>query len=414
MLTRVAWTLLFPGLLFAGEAGSGLSLHYEYFKDANEVWSHTPGFDVRAALSPNWTASISAEVDGVSGASRVNPPDVNSADGVSGASAKQTPTLLDGISGASTVEFRVSQTSHITYSNAGTVASVGYYTSKEDDYYSSAPMLDLAYDLFERNTTVGLSLSYYDDRFVNKDVTPPGKDPFNPEGSARKRLTSGQMSITQSLTSLTLVSVAAQRIHSWGYLSKPYNPVMVKLDVPILEDPATNTYRYYDSYLETLPSDKKALVFSGTLVQGYTFIPDHLGSIRIQYRHYSDDWKLSSHTLDNEWSQYLTESLYMRIRYRWYTQTRAEFVYLKYRGDEKYKTSDVKYYPFTSNLIGVKFGGLFPEDWQESHGWIPTAWNIKLDYMIRNTKGNKAQFQYFSEDQNYHQTTFMTGVDYAF
>lgn len=407
MLKKLASYLAIPVLLIAGEQGSSLSLHYEYFKDANEVWSHTPGFDVRAAFAPNWSATVSAEVDGVSGASRVNPPSAYSKDGVSGASRKQTPTLVDGISGASTVEFRWSQTSHVTYNHAGNIVSLGYYTSKEDDYYSAAPMLDLATDLFDRNTTLGVSLSYYDDRFVNQDVNPP-------EGSGRKRLTSGQFSITQSLTSLTLVSASVQRIHSWGYLSKPYNPVMVKLEQPIVEDVATNTIRYYDQFPEVLPDDKKALVFAGEIVQGYTFIPDLLGSIRVQYRYYSDDWKLTSHTIDNEWSQYLSESLYLRLRYRYYTQTRAEFVYQKYDGSEKYMTSDIKYYPFTSNLVGIKLGGLFPDDWQENHVWVPTSWNVKVDYLFRNTKGNTGLYQYYGLNQNYYQTTFMTGVDYAF
>lgn len=412
-MLKSALLVVFPLLVAASELGPGLSLHYEYFKDANEVWSHTPGFDLRMEIAPKWSASISAEVDGVSGASRVNPPDVNAPDGISGASQQRTPTLVDGIAGASTVEFRVSQTTHITYSNAGALVSLGYYSSKEDDYFSSAPMLDLAYDLFDRNTTLGISLAYYDDRFVNLDVTPPGKDPQYPEGSAKKRLTSTQATLTQTLTRLTLVSLGVQRIYSWGYLGKPYNPILVKLDEPI-RDGATGDVQYYDSHSEILPDQKEALVFSGSLVQGYTFFPSRLGSVRIQYRHYADDWKLSSHTLDNEWSQYLTETLYMRIRYRWYTQTRAEFVYNKYTGEEEYRTADIRYFPFTSNLVGLKFGGEFPETWQDGHWWVPAFWSIKGDFMIRNTKGNTALYQYYPSNENYYQSTVMTGVDYVF
>ena len=162
-----------------------------------------------------------------------------------------------------------------------------------------------------------------------------------------------------------------------------------------------------------LPSTKAALVYAGEIVQGYTFIPDHFGSLRVSLRYYADSWKLKSRTVDGEWSQYLSESLYLRLRYRWYTQTGAEFVYNAYNGSEPYRTADIKFYPFTSQLYGIKLGGGFPEDWA-GNWWVPTRWSIKGDYTIRNTKGNPLLYEFYSPQQNYYQYTIMTGVDYVF
>jgi len=395
---RLSVLLLASGVLCLAGASAGepgLSLHYEYFKDANDVYSYTPGFDVIMNLTKNWKASISAEVDGVTGASRT--ASVTAQDGVTRAS--KIPTLVDGITGASKFEFRKSQTTHLTYSNAGDVVSLGYYTSTENDYFSSAPMLDVAKDFFDRNTTIGGSVSYYDDKFVNPDV--------NLQGSADKNLISTQVSITQSLTPLTLVSGSVQRIHSWGYLSKPYNPVVIKVQNPTDDE-------IYSLHPEVLPNLKTARVLAASLVQGYTFIPDRLGSLRINYRYYFDDWALKSHTMDAEWSQYLSDGLYLRLRYRYYTQTRAEFIYANYAGTETYLSSDIKYYPFTSRTFGVKLAGQFPDDWTDNIWWIPSAWNVKCDYSVRNTKGDANLYQFYAPTSNYNQISIMTGVDYAF
>jgi len=148
-------------LLWAGEAGSSLAIHTEYFEDANKVWSLTPGVDARVKFAKNWSVALSAEVDGVTGASRVSPPSVSEIDGVSGASTGRVQSLVDGLSGASTVEFRKSGTVHGRYDHDGSVIDLGYYYSKENDYRSSAPMIELAHDFFGRNTTLGFAASYW-------------------------------------------------------------------------------------------------------------------------------------------------------------------------------------------------------------------------------------------------------------
>jgi len=408
---RIFLAIFAPAILLAGGPEPGLSLHYEYYYDANQVSSTTPGFDARVAINPNWSVAVGAEVDGVTGASRVSQVNVNSRAGIQVTHA--VPSFIDGLSGASAYEIRKSTDEHLHYDHDGKVMDIGYYNSSENDYFSSAPSLDLAYDLFNRNTTLSTSFSYFDDRFVQKSLTASNTDSTT-VGSRKKNLISAQAGITQSLTKLTLVSGSVQSIHSWGYLSKPYNPILVPLAAPIPIAGSTDTQYYQSTYLpEVLPRTKVALVYAGEIVQGYNFIQDRLGSFRVSFRYYTDSWELKSRTIDGEWSQYLSESLYLRLRYRWYSQTGVSFAYSSYNGLEPYRTADIKYFPFTSQLFGFKFGGTFPDEWTQSW-WVPARWNIKGDYTIRNTKGNPLLYEFYSPTQNYYQFTIMTGVDYVF
>lgn len=382
-------------LTCASESQMGIRFHYEYFSDANHVTSYTPGADIVLPISKHWTSESSIELDGVTGASRV--AEVSAVDGVTQAS--ELPNLIDGIAGASTFEFRKSQSTQLTYSNSGTVASLGYAVSSEDDYFSSSPSISFAQDFFERNTTVGFSYSYFQDKFVNAHV--------NALGSADKILHSAQVSLTQILTPKTLAEAGIQRIHSRGYLSKPYNPVVIPIPNPVDEE-------LYSIVDERIPNHKDADVLSLNIVQGFHLIPDLLGSIRLGYRYYQDSWSLKSHTLQTEISQYFDDGLYVRLRYRYYNQGRAEFAYANYSGSENYLTSDIRYYPFISQLFGFKVGASIPDEWLEAYSWLPNQAYFKTDYTIRNTHGNPLLYQFYEEDDYYDQWSILIGADYEF
>jgi hypothetical protein len=414
MLRRMVCVLTaIAGFSFSAE-GSSLGFQYEYFQDNNEVVAITPGFHFSWEFVRNWYVSMGGEVDGVSGASRVNPPNQFEADGFAGASQQRTPELIDGLSGASTYEFRKSGDLHARYSKDGAIADIGFAGSTENDYRSLSPSLDLAYDLFDRNTTLGFSTAYFWDRFRNKDIYYDGSF-----GSAPKRVLSLQASLTQSLTKWTLASASIQRVLSTGYLSKPYNPLLVPLETPVTQ--ADGSVRYYDLLEEVLPGRKEAWAFGGEVVQGFPGLLDRLGSLRVKYRYYKDSWELKSHTIDNELSQYLMDDFYIRLRFRYYTQTRAEFIYASYNGAEPFRTADIRYYPFQSYMLGLKFGGRFPDSWTEWSSLIPDTWNIKGDGLLRSTRsrypaelnpGQPFLYQFAPSGELYNQRSVMIGVDY--
>lgn len=378
-----------PGRAETG--GNSLEFKNEVFWDRNGVWNVTPAFVLRKLLTRNWSLAWEQELDVVSGASRQI-----GADKVGPFGGRD----LDGISGASKVEVRHSENPVLAYADGkGLVASASFYFSREDDYVSRAPAVSLAMDFNERNTTVGLG---YADFF----------DTFRPQGAfagqgGEKRIRAGSATLAQSLTPLTLAGVTATYVDSRGYLGHPYNP-------PI---DATGTL-----LTEVVPGSKRAGAISLQLVQGY-LLGERLGSVNLDGRRYQDTWGVKSSTVDLKICQYLRDGLYVRLRGRYYRQTGAAFAKDVYTGDEAYRTADVRWYPFSSYLVGAKLSGAFPDAWEEA-AFLPDRWDVKYDHMLRDTRGDpegglpgeprRTRYQQYGPDQQYLQGVFMLGLAYGF
>ncbi|MDB5051763.1 MAG: hypothetical protein JWO30_4834 [Fibrobacteres bacterium] len=376
------------GIGTAAESGNSLELKHEFFWDRNGVWNHTPAFILRTALSRVWSFSWEQELDLVSGASRRL-----GADKVGQFGDRE----LDAVSGASKVEIRHSENPSLTYSHQGTVAAGSLYYSHENDYTSVAPSGSIAFDFNDRNTTLGANYAEFFD-----DFRPTGA--FRGQGG-KKRITSMGGTLAQSLTSLTLVGITATFVNSRGYLGHPYNPPMDASGMMLLE---------------AVPATKKAGALSGQIVQGYR-LGDLLGSINVDYRKYQDDWGIKSGTADAKISQYFAESAYIRLRARYYTQTGALFAKEVYQGTETYRTGDIRFFPFSSLLVGAKISTAFPASWGES-AFLPDRWDLKFDYTVRDTRGDKQEtaageprslrYQLYGADEYYRQGVVMGGLTF--
>ncbi|MEO7423724.1 MAG: DUF3570 domain-containing protein [Fibrobacteria bacterium] len=370
----------------ADESENVLNLKYEFFRDRNRAWNHTPAFALRMALSRAWRLGWEQEFDLVSGASR------RLGQGNVGQSAG-----ADAVTGASKVETRFSESPSLTYSHAGTVASGSVYISRERDYTSVSPAGSFAFDFNRRNTTVGGSYAEYFDAF-----RPTGA--FKGMGGD-KRIRSLGVEGAQILTPLTLVGLTANWIRSWGYLGHPYNP-------PIDRDGALMT--------EAVPDRKTAGALAAQIVQGY-HLGNLLGSLNLDCRAYRDDWDLESGTVDLKVSQHFSESGYLRLRTRFYAQSGAAFAKDVYLGTEPFRTGDIRLYPFTSILVGAKISAAFPEDWDDSV-LLPDRWDLKFDYTIRDTRGDKLdsqpgearslRYQLYGPDEYYAQGVIMAGLTF--
>jgi hypothetical protein len=372
----------------AAAEGSRLEIKHEYFWDKNKVWNHTPAFSLTQALSRVWTLGWEQELDFVTGASRR----------IGLEKIGQTGDReIDAVSAASKVEMRHSENPSLTYSDQGTVATVSLYSSRENDYTSLSPAGSLSFDFNERNTTLGASYSEF-------------FDTFRPTGAfaglgGKKRIRSVGATLAQSLTPLTLIGLTATWNRSWGYLGHPYNPPM----------DAQGTMM-----TEAVPDHKQAGALAAQIVQGFR-VSDRLGSLNLDYRRYQDDWGVKSGTLDAKVSQYVSESAYIRLRLRYYNQTGALFAKDVYRGDETYRTGDIRWFPFTSWTAGAKVSAAFPDEWGQS-AFLPDRWNLKFDYTFRDTRGDKTaqaageprslRYQLYGPDENYTQGVIMAGLEF--
>jgi len=382
----VAGALLCPAKPARASGTDRLELKYEYFWDKNKVWNHTPAFSLTKALSRVWSFGWEQEFDFVTGASRR----------IGLEKVGQTGDReIDAVSGASKVELRYSENPSVTYSDEGRVATASVYASRENDYVSYSPAVSLSFDFNERNTTLGASYAEFFD-----DFKPTGA--FAAQGG-NKRITSLGATLAQSLTPLTLVGLTATWNHSWGYLGHPYNP-------PITAQGEMMT--------EAVPNQKQSGALAGQIVQGFHLV-DRLGSLNLDYRRYQDSWGLKSGTLDAKLSQYLSETTFLRFRLRYYNQTGAAFAKPYYTGEEVYRTADIRWFPFTTWLVGAKFSAAFPEEWGQSL-FLPDRWDIKFDYTFRDTRGDKAaqalneprsiHYQLYDPDENYTQGVIMAGL----
>ncbi|MEO6096636.1 MAG: DUF3570 domain-containing protein [Fibrobacteria bacterium] len=368
----------------AAESDQGVDLKYMYYWDRNGVWNHTPALAYFRKFASVWKFQWDQEVDAVSGASRRL--------GLRNIGRLADNDLkVDAITGASQQEFRHSEQATASYSNAGRNASASLYFSDENDYRSYSPSVSGSWDFNERNTTLGGSLALFLD-----DMHPTGR--FSGEGGSRE-IVSLTASLAQVLSPLTLGSLTANVIRSTGFLGHPYNPAV------------TADGRMFT---ENLPNHKTSVAISGLIIQGF-HLGERLGSLRLEARHYRDDWKMISNTADLQWYQYLMDGTYVRLRARGYQQGTAAFANEYYRGDEVYRTPDIRFYGFSSLTLGMKIGSGFPESWGES-ALLPDRWDLSYDHGMRNTKGELGgpgpmkHYQLFSKDESYIQGTFMVGL----
>lgn len=360
----------------ANDEGDRLDLKFEAFRDRNDVTALSPIFLLSKSVAKHVTVDWEGQWDVVSAASRQV-----------GTSGSQGGSSLDGVTGASgNWESRFGSRVGATYANQGRVFSGSVYASRESDYQSFSPAVGGSWDFAERNTTVSWGGSWFFDK-----LTPYGA--YQPYGGGEKRVQSYNLGLSQILTPLSLVGFNATYTRTTGYIGHPYNPIQT-VDSGMLG--------------ERLPEAKDALALAGQFLQGF-HIGNLLGSTSVEYRAYEDSWALRSHTVTVKWTQHFSDATVFRIQGRWYRQWGAEFVKDAYSGNERYVTVDIRFYPFSSYLVGAKLMSEFPDDWP---GWLPRRWNLSYDHLWRDTHGNVQLYQLYPADAWYQQGTARAGLSW--
>jgi hypothetical protein len=299
--------------------GDSVSLRTNFFKDSGGLLVKSPTIQIVKDLAHNTVMSLQYSLD------RLNIPPYR------GISAKPLP--LDGISGASkpvnyanpNATFAKSRNEIVASLSSANWRATAYY-SLENDYIGRLVGFGINQDANQKNTTLSLSLSY-------------GFDAINPLGQKAtytRRNILADVSITQTLSPVAIMRFGVDVSKVDGFQSNPYRTVNV-----------AGGYA-----LEKHPQQR-------TRVAGYVKLNTHLkpanAALWTEYRIYGDDWGILSHTAGLRFYQNLSKRLLVRYRYRYYTQSQANFWRKDYsllQRQPKFFTDDYKLEPFNSHLFG--------------------------------------------------------------
>ncbi|MCI0694851.1 DUF3570 domain-containing protein [candidate division KSB1 bacterium] len=316
-------TLALGAVIFAAKVSftdDSVSLRTNFFKDSGGLLVQSPTLQLVKDIAHNTVLSLQYTLD------RVNIPPYR------GISAKPVVTGIDGFTGASkpagsdpNAIYIKKRNEIIASINSSSWNATAYYSS-ENDYIGRLIGFGVSQGFNQKNTNLSLGLSY-------------GYDTINPLGQKTtytRRNILVDAAITQTLSPAHIMRFGIDISRLNGFQSNPYRQVNVAGGYPFEQHPQQRLR-----------------------IAGYVKLNTHLkpanAALWAEYRVYGDDWGILSHTLGLRFYQNLSKRLLMRYRYRFYTQSPANFWRKDYSllpRQPEFFTDDYKLEPFNSHLFG--------------------------------------------------------------
>ena len=201
--------------------------------------------------------------------------------------------------------------------------NIGFNVSNEYDYLSMGLNTSLTRESEDKNTTYSLGLSYTNDTIDPVGQTPiplatmvPSGSPQPKDGSSEtKSIIDLLLGVTQVVNSRWIVQANLSLGISSGYMNDPYKFVTIHDDTlgPNLGDPVNYIY-------ENRPDSrtKQSVYLASKSYSKY-------GILTLSYRYLTDDWGLTSHTLEGNYNFAITKSWRLQPGLRVYSQSAVDF-----------------------------------------------------------------------------------------
>ena len=210
--------------------------------------------------------------------------------------------------------------------------------SEEDDYESDAISISGDWALDSGLTTLSAGMSYASDAIEPSDAIAFGRIP-----EEDRQIRSLSLGVTQVLDRSSVVFAGVGVTTHAGYLSDPYKLRDIR------------------------PRER----FERALALRYRRFLDNLrASLHVDYRYYTDDWGIASHTLHTSWYQNVGTWFQLVPNVRYYSQTSADF----FRLVDDYglpldvdQSSDFRLASYGALTLGLKGVVHFP-DWSMTIG----------------------------------------------
>ncbi len=422
-------TLLFlvslSGIVIASGSSDEIDYKYQYYNDNNMVNVNSNAVNIKKKINDNLSVSLGGLIDAISGASRKDNRGAikssalasNNVDGVSSGSRK-----IDAITSASKTDEKRYQPSLTliifkdffkgkgkeSNSDNPTTITVTGINSSENDYLSRTISGSLSQDLFERNTTIGIRYGKtFNKQFPATRFIPENSNPgwsYFGEGTGKRQTDNFSASLTQGITTTTIVQLIYGYSYDRGYMARPYYVSRIG-----------NQF-----YNENLPVYRNSSTITALLNQ---YIPLGKGfSLHCNYRYYQDSWSQISHTFEAELYSYLTDHLIIRPSGRYYSQSSSFFYKDTYNLTDRYLTTDLKYRGGKTYTLGLKLtysikDFVKPEN-RSFFSFFPVSVDIGFDYFIRESPTDSAilanYYQYYNPGDFFRAFWIQSGVRFEF
>jgi hypothetical protein len=269
-----------------------------------------------------------------------------------------------------------------------TQVSAGYTYGFENDYRSHAIDAAAAVDLWGKNTTFRLGYSHNFDSVCNVDNR--GANPLE-----RQALGTSKGCFDDKAPGLLQESVAIDAYAlSWTQVITPILLTDVSVGLQVIDGFQSNPYRRVRLFNGTVEAqESEPLLRQRLAIQGRMriAIKRAKAAVGVVARFYDDTWGVISGTAELSWEQYLVPNLLLRLRGRFYQQSRA--VFYRDAGEERsydtvgpvgqYFTGDRELSPFRDYLAGVKLSYLKAADERGKLGRVFESLdvNLKADFI---------------------------------
>jgi hypothetical protein len=278
--------------------------------DGGGVTIQGPSLLVRKEFAGKFSASANYYVDQVSSAS------------------------IDVVTTASRyTEQRTQYSVGLDYLHDRSIMSLGFSTSKENDFVADTFSIGVSQDLFGDLTTISLGYSV-----GNDEVGRRGDESFS-ETVLRQHY---RLGLSQILTKNLLVGLAWETITDEGFLNNPYRSVRY------LEGTSARGYTYEtEIYPRTRTSD------AGSVRLRY-YLP-YRAALHAEYRGYADSWNITADSYELGYTHPLDSGWILEGKLRAYSQSSAEFYadLFPFSRSQNFMARDKELSTFTSTTFRV-------------------------------------------------------------
>ncbi|MEL4241958.1 DUF3570 domain-containing protein [Shewanella xiamenensis] len=239
----------------------------------------------------------------------------------------------------------------------------GVYASKEFDYMSMGINAGVERGFNKDNTTLFLGTSYsFDvvdpvggrpvalstmairDNFTSDEAYRSAFDATRQTSSDDKQTADLMLGITQILNQRWLLQANYGLSSVSGYLTDPYKVLSV------VDNNGTTENIVYENRPDSRLKHSFYMMTKGALDSGV---------VDFSYRYTTDDWDLTSHTLETHYRYYFSGSFYGQLHLRYYQQASVNFYQPFLMAESplpEFASADYRIGDMSAYTVGVKFG----------------------------------------------------------